>query len=252
MNPKETVSTMGPQVRPMPSKSPPKAKPPKPRVPKEKSTNEKHPNEKPPKKKPAPKPRTKSPKPIKEDNYTELILRERYNFFMMDRVNTKSIIERTGLPIRLQNPPEDITENIIKFIIQNKEKDLTCKWAKAIGKPGDLYSGLYAFPPEAKAFTSDGPCSFGPNKKFGVLYFLDMRKIDKDNFILWKVPVTNDTPVWKSLKMSKNQTNEDQCNEGRRPHISWDSIYCQLHHIAIKIYDGPFEDIFTAPLGVSI
>jgi hypothetical protein len=244
MNPTESISTMGHQVRPTPSKSPPKAKPPpKPRVQKEK----------PPKQKPPPKPRVrKTPKPIKEDNYTEFILRRRYNSFILDRRETMSIIKETGLPIRLQNPPEDITENIIKFIIQNKEKDLTCKWAKAIGKPGDLYSGLYALPPEAKAFTSDGPCSFGPNKKFGVLYFLDMRKIDKDNFIVWKVPVTNDTPVWKSLKMSKNQTNEDQCNEGRRPHISWDSIYSQLHHIAIKIYDGTFEDIFTAPLGVSI
>jgi len=189
---------------------------------------------------------------MKEDTYTEAILQRRYNIFITDRRETKALLEETGLPIRLPNPPEDITENIIKFIIQNKEKDKSCKWAKAIGKPGDLYSELYVFPPEAKSFTSDGPCSFGPNKKFGVLYFLDMRNLDRNRFILWKVPVTHDTPIWKSLKMSKNQTHEDQCNEGRRPHISWDNIYCQLHHIAVKIYDGTFEGIFTEPLGVSI
>jgi hypothetical protein len=188
-------------------------------------------------------------KRAKEDTYTSSILQKRYKTFITCRIETKEIIEETGLPIRLPNPPEDITENMIKFIIQNKEKDRTCKWAKAIGKPGDLYSDLYTIPPEAKSFTSDGPSSFGPNKKFGVLYFLDMRNLDRDHFILWKLPLTHESIEWKNLRMNvkKNQTHEDQCNEGRRPHISWDNIYCQLHHIAIKIYEGTFEDIFTKP-----
>lgn len=70
--------------------------------------------------------------------------------------------KKTGLPIRNQNPPEDITENIVKFLIKNKEKDATVKWAKAVCLNGDLYSDNYdhEYPIEIKALTSDGPSSF--------------------------------------------------------------------------------------------
>ena len=150
------------------------------------------------------------------------------------------------MPIRHQNLPEDITENIVKFIIINHERDLSCSWAKSAKISGDLYSDKYIYAPiEIKAFMSDGPSSFGPRKKFGVLYFLDMRAWLNDIFILWKVSLTSDSLEWKNMKMSKSQTFEDQCKEGRRPHINWNTLQPQLQLInkCEKIYEGTFDGI---------
>jgi hypothetical protein len=184
---------------------------------------------------------------IKEDVYTADILRNRYNRFQSDSIYLTELINKTGLPIRHQNPPEDITENIAKFIIQNYDNDPSCKWAKGMGMKGDLYSEKYSMesPPEVKAFTSNGPSQFGPKKKFGVLYFLDLRKWLEDQIVLWRVNLTDESPEMKKIKMNKTQTHEEQCSEGRRPHISWDKLYPQISEHCVKIYEGTFEGIFN-------
>ena len=182
-----------------------------------------------------------------EDKYTPEILQQRYNDYKHSVETTEQIIKATGLPIRHQNPPEDITENIVKFLIYYYESDHSVKWAKAIGLNGDLASEKYdhEYPIEIKAFTSDGPSSFGPKKKFGVIYFLDMRGWLNNVFILWKVNVSSNSPEWKQMKMNKTQTNEEQCDAGRRPHISWDNIYSQIKDQCVKVYEGTFENIFN-------
>jgi hypothetical protein len=194
-----------------------------------------------------------------DDKYTQVVLETRYNMYRNNYIDTSEIIKKTGLPIRHQNPPEDVTENIVKFIINKYDNDTSCKWAKSIKHKtlkfsGDLYSDKYSIdmPPEVKAFTSDGPSSFGPNKKFGVIYFLDMREWLNNKFILWKVNVSNDSPEWKNIKMNKTQTNEEQCKEKRRPHISWENIYSQIPEKCVKVYDGTFEDIFMKQVMVVV
>ena len=186
-------------------------------------------------------------KESKEDKYSEDILRQRYLRFKENHIELALIIEQTSLPIRHMNPPEDITENIAKYIIRNYDNDPSAKWAKSISEKGDLCSDKYpaTMPPEVKSFISDGPSSFGPEKKFGVIYFLDLRNWLNDVFILWKVCVTSDSPEWKQMKMNKTQTNEDQCEEGRRPRMSWDNIHKQLGELCVVVYKGPFESIFT-------
>ena len=183
---------------------------------------------------------------ILNDAYSDDILRQRYTRFKDNYIYTNDLITTYGLHIRHQNPPEDITENIAKFAIRNYDNDSTCVWAKSVNKKGDLYSEKYPnySQPEIKAFTSDGPSSFGPQKKFGIIYFLDMRQWLSDKFILWKVNVSDESSEWKQIKMNKTQTYEDQCNEGRRPHISWDNIYSQIPNKCIKVYEGSFEGIF--------
>ena len=194
-----------------------------------------------------------------EDKYTADVLRKQYTLYRNNYIETAETIKTTGLPIRHQNPPEDITENMAKFTINNHDNDPSCKWAKSIkinGKKlnGDLYSDKYPIDslPEVKAFTSDGPSSFGPKKKFGVIYFLDMRDWLNDTFILWKLNLSNDSPEWKHIKMNKTQTHEEQCKEGRRPHISWDNIYSQMPDKCIQVYCGNFEGIFTPPVTASV
>jgi len=178
------------------------------------------------------------------DEYTEDVLRSRMEWYYM----TYDHYKKYNLPIRCINFPEDISENMVKFIIRNFEGDRTCKWAKCIGKSGDLASERYTdeFPIEVKGFTSDGPSQFGPSKRFGVIYFLDARQWRKNKYILWKVNLTNESPEIKGVVMNKKkgQTFEDQCGEGRRPHINWDSLYPQIKDHCAKIYEGTFEGIF--------
>lgn len=182
----------------------------------------------------------------KMDKYTADVLQQRYQDYKNSAENTLKIIKETGLPIRNQNPPEDVTENIVKFIIRNYENDMSVKWAKAIGLTGDLYSDNYVheYPIEVKSLTSDGPSSFGPKKKFGIIYFLDMREWLNNIFTLWKVIVSSNSTEWKQIKMNKTQTHADQCDEGRRPHISWDNIHSQIGEKCVKVYEGTFENIF--------
>lgn len=187
-----------------------------------------------------------------EDKYTADVLHTRYKMYHDTYMSTSEIIKNTGLPIRHQNPPEDVTENIVKFIIQNYDNDPSCKWAKSMECKGDLYSDKYAIdsPAEIKAFTSDGPSSFGPDKKFSVIYFLDMRNWINDLFILRRVNLTSESPQWKGIKMNKTQTFEEQCLQGKRPRISWDNIYPQISDQYSKVYEGSFEGIFTPPVKV--
>jgi hypothetical protein len=184
------------------------------------------------------------------DTYSTDILHRRYAQYKNNALELQTILRETSLPIRSENPPEDITENIVKFILRARG-DTTCVWAKSVGRPGDLYSDVEKIQ-EVKAFTSDGPCSFGPTKVFNVIYFLDLRQWVQDKFILWRVSLSNESDIWKKLKMNSTQTFEDQSAQGRRPHIGFDKIYDQLkdarmpngESVCSKIYDGSFDGIF--------
>lgn len=178
------------------------------------------------------------------DNYTESVLRQRFNSYKASSIELQAINQANSLHIRNANPPEDITENIVKFLIRNKKGDQTCMWAKCVNKNGDLYSDVEHVQ-EVKALTSGGPCSFGPKKQFDVIYFLDMRDWLNDKFILWCINLNNESSQWKGLKMNATQTHEDQSAQGRRPHIGFDKIYEQLKDHCTKVYEGTFANIFT-------
>jgi hypothetical protein len=184
------------------------------------------------------------------DRYSPEVLRRRFVLYRDSEIAVRNLITEVNLPIRSQNPPEDITENIVKFILR-KNGDNTCVWAKCVDRPGDLFSEREGVQ-EVKAFTSGGPCSFGPDKEFNVIYFLDMRDYLSDKFVLWRFAVTNESPEWKGLRVNVAQTFDDQARQGRRPHIAFDKIYEQLKDVrtssgdllCTKVYDGPFEGIF--------
>jgi len=183
------------------------------------------------------------------DMYDKLTLINRFTSFKNMYISDKELIHN-GLRIRHQNTPEDITENITKFIIRKYENDKSCVWCKGVDKKygltGDLYSNKYEklAPIEVKSFTSSGPSQFGPDKKFGVLYFLDLRKWLNNEIVLWKVNLNYQSNEFKNIKVNKYQTMGQQLLEGRRPHISWDNIYPQISYFCEKVYEGTFENIF--------
>ena len=189
----------------------------------------------------------KSPLNLKmtEDTYTKDLLKEQYvlhKAYVNGRINTT---KKIGVKVRLPYIPEDISENIVKFILHNKVNDTTSRWDC---KKGDLQSEKEG-KQECKCFTSDGPSSFTPSSDWDVIYFLDARNWLNDKFILYQVLLKRTSTEWKNIKISATQTFEDQTKQGRRPRINWKSLQPQISSYCNKIYDGTFDDIFI-PLEV--
>ena len=176
-----------------------------------------------------------------QDSYTKDLLREQYALhksYVNGRINTT---KKIGVKVRLPSIPEDISENIIKQIINNKLNDTTSSWDC---KKGDLQSKKEGSQ-ECKCFTSDGPPSFTPSSNWDVIYFLDGRKWLNDNFVLYRVDLKRTSTEWKNIKVSKTQTFEEQTKQGRRPRITWESLKPQINSYCTKVYDGTFDDIFN-------
>jgi hypothetical protein len=183
-----------------------------------------------------------------KDIYTEEILKKRFYQHKDYVLSTKKIIDETGLNIRLPNTPEDISENTAKFIIRSWVNDPTTKWSKSsklnIKISGDLISLIEGIQ-EVKCFTSTGPLSFGPKEAWNVVYFLDFVNWLDNKIILWRVNLSNTSDEWKSIKVNKNQTFDNQAEQGRRPRSGWEDIKKQLNEKHYeKVFDGSFEDIF--------
>jgi hypothetical protein len=167
--------------------------------------------------------------------YTETILKEQYNIhkeYVKSRIESSKTL---GFKIRLPSIPEDISENIIKFMI-HKSGDTTSSWDC---KRGDLVSTTEG-KQECKCFTSDGPSSFTPTSEWDIIYFLDAKNWLNDKFILYKVNLKNTSEEWKSIKVNKKQTFEDQCKQKRRPRINWKQLYPQISQFCEIVFDGFF------------
>ena len=174
------------------------------------------------------------------DFYTEDVLKKRWNMFM-NHVNdiNELLKEHPNVKIRMPNMPEDISENIIKFILRNKLRDKTTTWNTP---SGDLKSKVYG-KQECKCFKSDGPLTFGPTENWDVLYILDARNFR--NLVFWRVNLPNTAEEWSSLKLSKASTFADCCNQGKRPHITWNALFPQIENHADRVYEGTFHSIFS-------
>jgi hypothetical protein len=92
---------------------------------------------------------------------------------------------------------------------------------------GDLQQGSSRV--EVKA-TVKGPISFGPRESWDVLYVLDCRN-DKEEFWLYRIPLSNIDDQWRQLKVSESDTFEMQATAGkRRPRITLDKLLPQVPH----------------------
>jgi hypothetical protein len=174
------------------------------------------------------------------DKYTNDVLKEQFLLHKQYVIERKKTIKKLKLNVRLPSIPEDISENVIKFIIHNKLNDKTSTW----DCKGDLLSEKEGRQ-ECKCFTSDGPLSFTPTSEWDVVYFLDAKNWLDDKFILYKISLKNTSEEWMNIKVSKKQTFQDQCKQGRRPRIGWKLLYPQISNYCSKVYDGNFDDIFT-------
>jgi len=171
------------------------------------------------------------------DKYTKEVLNEQYKLHYNYVKSRKDSSKKLNVKFRFPSIPEDISENIIKFII-HKLGDTTSSW----NCKGDLLSEKEGVQ-ECKCFTSTGPLSFTPSSKWDVIYFLDATNWLDNKFILYKTSVKRTSDEWKNIKINKTQTFEDQCVQKRRPRITWHALYPQITAFCEKIYESTFDDI---------
>ena len=176
------------------------------------------------------------------DVYTPDILRKRYKSNKDCCLEIHEIKKLNNINID-QPTPQDITENIVKFIIRKYDNDPTCKWSKSSLKRGTFYSEKYNINSQPDVHII-GREIFAAKRYFGVMYFLDMSNwLIHDIIVLWKVNVTNESPEWTQLKLNNTTIQESYAN-GKKPYISWKKIYEQIPDKCVKVYEGPFEGIF--------
>jgi hypothetical protein len=173
------------------------------------------------------------------DTYTPDVLNEQFqihNNYVRSRIESG---KKLNINFRLPSIPEDISENMIKFII-HKNGDTTSTW----NCKGDLLS-LKEGKQECKCFTSTGPISFTPSSEWNCIYFLDATNWLQNHFILFRFPYSRTSDEWKNIKMNKTQTFEDQALQGRRPRLNWHALLPQIKDKCDKIFEGTFENIIS-------
>lgn len=186
---------------------------------------------------------------IATDPYTFEALKDRLEAFLACCRQVIAFKAKYGVRgVRMPIMDEDISENIIKFIIQFTLGDKSCAWTKSIAKEGSKIAGdltsATAGAIECKCFTSDGPISFGPTEKWNEIYFLDARAVLDGRIVVWRVPLANTAPEWRAVKINKAQTFADQCEQARRPRIVWESLFPQIEETAVKVFEGTMDDVF--------
>lgn len=143
---------------------------------------------------------------------------------------------------RSPNFPEVVSENLVKFLymkLYNKEPRWNTKTS------GDLIikNNNKIIKLEVKAFSSDGPMSFGPTEKWNKIYFVDCRKFEKNKFTIYKLDKSNDSDVIKNLKVNKTTTFEECCEEKKRPRLSPTKLIKQLKPHLKKVFSGNINEL---------
>jgi hypothetical protein len=171
------------------------------------------------------------------DEYNINLLLEQYNLHKTYVIKRKETMNKLKIKFRLPYIPEDISENIIKFILhKNKDNSIwNCK-------TGDLYSTING-KQECKCFTSTGPISFTPSSDWDEIYFLDATDWINDNFILYKTTLKKSSIQWNNIKVNKKQTFKEQCDQKRRPRLTWKELYKQIKDYTILIFNGYIFDL---------
>ncbi len=171
------------------------------------------------------------------DKYTKETLISHFSLHKEYIEKLKIIEKDKNIKFRLPCIPEDISENMIKFIIR-KLGDTTCTW----DCKGDLWSNVDK-KIECKCFTSKGPISFTPSSGWNEIYFFDATEWLNDKFILYKTKLNYDSQEWKNISVNKKETFGDQAKSGRRPRIGWSYLYPQIQDYTEKVFEGSFESI---------
>lgn len=165
------------------------------------------------------------------NNYLENYIRQQE---LITRLNNSLINKK----IRRTNFPSEVSENIAKYALFKKYKIMP-NWDT---KKGDLIIGYKRI--EVKCFTSNGPISFGPMEEWDWLILVDGRLYKNKIFKIYKLPYSTKSIIWNNLKVNKKETIEMQCEQKRRPRITFNHMQEQLKDHLQIIFSGKLEELF--------
>lgn len=155
---------------------------------------------------------------------------------------------KIGKEPRSPNFPEHISEPLVAYIIKKKEKEECVP-----SQYGDLYKPDINAKIEVKAFSSDGPISFGSTENWNQIYFLDLRKlkcIDTGEIICHKLSISNKEVEWRDMKITKSKTFENACEKSlhgvpTRPRIGFKFLERQeIWKKSKEIFRGTIKELF--------
>jgi len=132
---------------------------------------------------------------------------------------------------RSPNFPEVLSENMVKFFINNYERRKCYK--SSVGDLIDENNKRI----EVKCFSSSGPSSFGPKEKWDELWFVDATQISNEHCKLYKCSLPYNSTQISSLMVNKNTTFDSFRNVGKRPRILFSSIVDQLKDDIKLVFD---------------
>ena len=148
---------------------------------------------------------------------------------------------KLGFKMRLPNFPEGISENIIKEYIKNIEQR-NCISSQT-GGDLEVINNKQNVKVEVKCFASKGPTSFGPTEKWNELYFLDATNFLINEYKIYKINLSNNSEIFYNIKVNKNKTYNDQCKDGKRPRLPFNSLKEQLKDNVQLVYKGSIENL---------
>lgn len=145
--------------------------------------------------------------------------------------------------IRLTNCPSHITENLAKFAIYKKYNTMP-SWDTDKGDLVNNLSGkLTRLEVKGSINLFNGPPTFGPTEYWDKIYFVDCMNILKDIYTIYEVELSNESDIWKKIKVSNTQTFYDQCLQKRRPRISFEKLKNQLGNQCKIIFKGHISEL---------
>lgn len=187
--------------------------------------------------------------------------------------HTQNVRLRTIFPkARAMNMPQEITEYLAILIARHCGKNIV---SSKFDNDGVNMSGDAHTPPtgmkikikyckntvkcvvvpdedtctrvEIKNFTSSGPMSFGPDECWDTLLILDGIEYRDMKFKLYEIPYSNASPLWSTMKINKKETFLEQCQQKRRPRISFDGVRDQLgENRCHLIWEGDIRDLLKS------
>lgn len=162
----------------------------------------------------------------------ERTLLKKYYYYYRKQCEISQELKKLYKKGRNPNFPECISEFLAREI---------CNATKP--KIGDLeIKGLRI---EVKCFASTGPLSFGPDENWDIIIFIDATDTEKISFIIYKI--SNTEKIWREIKVNKTETFSEQCQQKRRPRITFLQLYKQLptpEYIVESNIDSIFQGSF--------
>lgn len=129
--------------------------------------------------------------------------------------------------IRMPNFPSEISENIAKYAIY-KKYNIYPSWDT---KVGDLIINNKYICKKLEI-------------KWDYIYFVDATKYRKQHFIVYEIKLSNDSAIFSNIKLNKNETYKNQCDQKRRPRICFNELQKQLNKYINVIFNGTINCLF--------